>query len=106
MSSGLGKKFQKNVENFLCEKCGFEVFGSGFTNHCPKCLWSKHVDKNPGDRAEDCHGLMMPIGVEGTQVKYFLIYRCEVCGLQNRNGVSLKDDFDEVLRIAKNKRLV
>ena len=24
--------------------------GNGYTNHCPKCLWSKHVDINPGDR--------------------------------------------------------
>ncbi|MBR6751902.1 MAG: RNHCP domain-containing protein, partial [Alphaproteobacteria bacterium] len=44
------KQFVKRVENFTCAHCGAEVFGNGYTNHCPKCLWSRHVDNNPGDR--------------------------------------------------------
>ena len=43
------KKFQRKVEDFICEKCGTKNIGNGFTNHCFKCLWSKHVDINPGD---------------------------------------------------------
>lgn len=97
-------KFIKNKEDFSCEKCGFDVIGNGFTNHCPECLWSKHVDKNPGDRAEGCGGLMKPVGVEGTVAGYSLLYKCEACGFQNKNKVSPKDNFDEVLRIAKAKR--
>jgi len=98
------KRFQKNKEDFTCEKCGFDVVGNGFTNHCPQCLWSKHVDKNPGDREETCGGLMKPAGIEGTQAKYSLLYVCEVCGLKNKNKVSENDNFDEVLKIARTKK--
>ena len=58
------KKFQRTIEDFTCEQCNFAVKGNGYTNHCPKCLWSKHVDVNPGDRAATCGGLMEPIGAE------------------------------------------
>jgi len=58
-----GKLFQKKKEDFICEKCGFVNVGDGYTNHCQKCLWSKHVDINPGDRAEKCQGLMEPINL-------------------------------------------
>ena len=27
-------------------------------------LHSKHVDKNPGDREEECHGDLEPVGLE------------------------------------------
>lgn len=50
------KKFQRTTENFVCEKCGFIVEGNGYTNHCPNCIWSKHVDIHPGDRASLCGG--------------------------------------------------
>ncbi|WP_420871372.1 RNHCP domain-containing protein [Lysinibacillus xylanilyticus] len=42
-----------------------------FRNHCPKCLFSKHVDTVPGDRASTCKGLMRPIGVDYTEKKAF-----------------------------------
>jgi hypothetical protein len=35
-----------------------------YRNHCPACLWSKHVDVQPGDRAATCRGLMRPDRVE------------------------------------------
>jgi Zn finger protein HypA/HybF involved in hydrogenase expression len=98
------KKFQKKKENFTCEKCGTGVIGTGFTNHCPKCLWSKHVDKNPGDREESCGGMMKPTGVEGTQAQYILLFTCEKCGSQKKNKVFPEDNFDEVLKIARTKK--
>ena len=58
------KQFQRKKENFVCEHCGQEVIGNGYTNHCPSCLHSKHVDINPGDRAETCGGLMEPVDLE------------------------------------------
>ena len=59
----MSKKFQRNIENFRCEHCEAFVIGDGYTNHCPQCLWSKHVDINPGDREELCNGMMKPVGV-------------------------------------------
>ena len=58
------KKFQKRVEDFCCENCGTEVTGNGYTNHCPKCLYSKHVDINPGDRLNSCGSMMKPTNIE------------------------------------------
>jgi len=96
----LSKKFQKKKEDFICEKCDFLVVGNGYTNHCPKCLWSKHVDKNPGDRLDDCGGLMKPVGLELRKGgKYYILHRCEKCGFSRPNGVNDDDDFDAVIKI-------
>ena len=54
----MSKLFERNVEDFVCTVCGQQVEGNGYTNHCPKCLSSLHVDINPGDRASSCYGVM------------------------------------------------
>ena len=55
--------FIRKTEDFICENCGAVVVGNGYTNHCPVCLYSKHVDRSPGDRAAGCGGLMEPVAV-------------------------------------------
>src|SRR3954452_24116834 len=64
-----GARFTRTREDFTCGNCGAAVRGNGYTNHCPRCLWSRHVDVDPGDRAADCGALMRPVGVlfEGDQ---------------------------------------
>ena len=57
------RRFARTVEDFVCEKCGTQVEGDGYTNHCPHCLWSRHVDVNPGDRKATCKGMMEPVAV-------------------------------------------
>lgn len=49
------KRFNMINENFICENCNKEVLKSEYTarDHCPYCLYSKHVDINPGDRLKD-----------------------------------------------------
>jgi rubrerythrin len=76
------RNFKKVTENFICEKCGHNVVGDGYTDHCPKCLWGKHMDEEvPGDRASNCRGLMEPIESKVYQViKYKVKYRCVKCG--------------------------
>jgi len=37
-------------------------FGYTARDHCPYCLYSKHLDIFPGDRKNECKGLMKPIG--------------------------------------------
>lgn len=95
------KKFQKNVENFTCEHCGFEVTGSGYTNHCPKCLWSKHVDVNPGDRAAECGGMMEPVASEGSSEDMIIVHECVECGYRKKNKISLEDNIDELAKIVR-----
>lgn len=91
--------FIKNKENFVCEKCGAEIIGDGFTNHCPKCLWSKHVDINPGDRKADCRGMMKPIKFEKEKDEYVFTHRCLICNYEKRNKISAADDFDKAISI-------
>lgn len=95
------KKFQKRKENFICEKCQTEVIGNGFTNHCPKCLYSKHVDINPGDRAEGCLGLMEPIKIEKNKKGFVIIHECQKCKILKPNRVEEQDDFDAVIAVVK-----
>jgi hypothetical protein len=94
-------KFKKTKEDFICEYCGNSVKGNGFTNHCSKCLWSKHVDIFPGDRLEACGGMMEPVSVEKKGNDYMLIQQCVACGKEFRVKVSREDDFDEVIKIVK-----
>ena len=84
-------------EPFTCEQCGFAVpplrHGT-CRSHCPRCLWSKHVDHDPGDRACDCHGLMEPIGLDQDGKKGFvLLHRCTRCGIERRNRAAPDDDL-------------
>lgn len=94
------KKFQRTIEDFTCEKCSEEVKGSGYTNHCPVCLWSKHVDINPGDREAQCGGLMEPISIETEKDEYVITHHCEKCGHTKRNKSVPGDNFAEILRIS------
>ena len=104
--SNMTKHFIKKVEDFICEKCGATVHGTGYTNHCPKCLYSKHVDLDiPGDRLNPCQGLMKPIAVELQKNQYFIKHQCLKCGYQKRNKFQDDDNFDILIDIcAKKKR--
>lgn len=93
------KKFQRRVESFVCDKCDNEVSGDGYTDHCPECLWSKHVDVNPGDRDSECHGLMEPIGAETKKDSYIIYYKCTKCGHTHRVKAATKDSFDKIVEI-------
>ncbi len=97
----MSKKFQRTKENFVCEKCGDFVRGNGYTNHCPNCLWSKHLDINPGDRLEKCEGMMKPIGIELKGGKYIILHRCVKCGFERKNKIVDEDNFDKVIELGK-----
>jgi len=95
----MSRKFQRRTEDFTCEHCGQFVTGNGYTNHCPVCLWSKHVDVNPGDRAADCDGLMEPVGAEQKSGEMILIHKCVDCGHIKRNRAAPEDDFDLLVEL-------
>ena len=75
-------------EGFVCLHCGAEVLpaSGGFQrNHCPECLHSRHVDVVPGDRLEDCGGLMEPFAVEQAgSDRLWIHHRCQRCGVVQR----------------------
>ncbi|MBU6447304.1 RNHCP domain-containing protein [Patescibacteria group bacterium] len=91
--------FKRTIENFICERCGAKVSGNGYTNHCPFCLWSKHVDMEPGDRANLCGGMMRPAARDFKDGEYIIIHRCEKCGQTHRNKLQKEDNFEVYLTI-------
>ncbi len=88
--------FKRTIENFTCKNCKKKVKGNGYTNHCPKCLYSEHVDIYPGDRLEQCGGLMEPVFLELEKKGYKITHRCIKCG-QTRNCKSAPEDSVDAL---------
>ena len=100
------KRFTKNDSGFICAHCGKEVEPLGYTsrNHCPFCLWSLHLDENPGDRASDCGGQMEPVSAEPDPKKGFIItHRCTKCGALRRNkaAAEAKNQPDNISKLIK-----
>ena len=70
---------------------------------CPYCLHSKHVDIDPGDRSENCHGLLKPIGIESTSKKgYVIIFKCTKCGMIRRNKAAEDDNMNKIIELSVN----
>ncbi|MCH7322758.1 RNHCP domain-containing protein [Solibacillus sp. MA9] len=85
----------RKTENtaFQCENCHefVEPLTNGsFRNHCPQCLFSKHLDQKPGDRLSDCKGLMKPIQLDYSGKKgYQIVHECITCGKIQRNKIAV-----------------
>lgn len=94
------KQFQRVIEDFACANCGVEVKGNGYTNHCPQCLYSKHVDVNPGDRAASCGGMMAPVGLEQKAGGWVIKHRCVACGFE-RPCKAAPEDVTALFRLAR-----
>ncbi len=97
------KKFTMKDENFICENCNESVFKLNYTarDHCPHCLYSKHVDIFPGDRDNNCHGLLKPIGIEKFKDSFKIIYRCEKCHQNHKNIIARDDNMDLIIELTK-----
>ena len=93
------KKFQKKIEDFICDVCLRTVRGNGYTNHCPNCLHSKHVDINPGDRKAECFGIMKPYSIEYKSGEFKVIHICEKCGHIKKNKVANEDNMEIIYSI-------
>ncbi len=100
------KTFTKKVEDFNCAHCGTVVHGNGYTNHCPNCLWSKHVDNNPGDRGATCGGMMAPISVTPDGERFVITHKCEICGKEKRQRTSDDDNIDAIIELSSNKSFI
>ena len=89
-------------EKFICENCNKEVSPLGYTSrdHCPYCLYSKHVDINPGDRANPCQGLLKPIGIEKFKNTYKIIYKCDKCNQVHKNIMAKDDNMDVIIELS------
>lgn len=95
----MSKTFIKLKEDFVCAKCNLLVKGSGYTNHCPNCLWSRHVDNNPGDRASECCGMMRPSLESVKGDAYTLKHTCTKCGHSKVNKASKNDNINAIIEL-------
>lgn len=96
----LTAQFTRRKEDFTCDVCATDVQGNGYTNHCPECLSSKHVDINPGDRASSCKGTMLAVSLENKNGQQYIVHQCEKCGFVRRNKVSPNDNFEAILALS------
>ncbi len=100
------KKFTRTIEDFNCAHCGAVVHGNGYTNHCPVCLWSRHVDNNPGDRESMCGGMMRPVSVAPDGARFVITHKCEKCGKTIRQRTSDDDNIDAIIELSRNDSFI
>ena len=92
-------------ESFTCLNCGKIVNKLQYSarDHCPYCLYSKHVDINPGDRANNCQGILKPIEIEKFKNTFKIVYRCEKCNELHKNIIANDDNFDIIVNLSVKK---
>ena len=98
----MGEKFTVKNNAFGCEICGKanEPAPKTCRNHCRFCLYSKHVDVFPGDRANRCQGVFVPIGVEFSRGEISdITFLCQKCGQKSRNKIADDDDREALFRL-------
>jgi hypothetical protein len=92
-------------EAFVCQNCQHPnpPLPGSCRNHCQKCLYSLHLDlKVPGDRHNDCFGLMKPIALDYNGKKgYIIIHQCQRCGVRKRNKTAPDDEQKEIIKVER-----
>ena len=96
----------KTKRNFTCKHCGERVPeaapGTRNRNHCPHCLYSRHVDITRGDRKSQCGGMMKPIGiVERKDGEQLIVHQCQGCGCISKNRIAGDDNETLIANLAK-----
>ena len=99
------RRFDERATSFRCVHCRLDVPsdapGTAHRNHCPYCLWSRHVDDDPGDRSSDCLASMEPIAITVRgDGEWVLIHRCNGCGVLHSNRIAGDDNPLLLVRIA------
>lgn len=95
--------FKMLNESFLCENCWKQIekdLNWSVRNHCPFCLFSKHLDDNfPWDRLSQCWWLMEPIDIDYKKNKWNMVkHRCLKCSKTILNKVSDDDNFIDFIK--------
>jgi hypothetical protein len=103
-------------QGFTCRHCSLYVScdpalaGVQNRNHCPYCLWSRHLDwRVAGDRLAGCRAAMQPIGltIKRSRNKYagardgelMLIHRCTICAKVAINRIAADDYAAAIVQI-------
>ncbi len=87
-------------ESFQCENC-WQIIKKhpewSARNHCPFCLFSKHLDKDfPWDRFSECKGIMTPVWIDYKKNKWWMIkHKCSRCWKEIWNKIAPDDNYIE-----------
>src|SRR5512142_1353625 len=108
-------RFDTMNSDFRCKHCLAYVStdpilsGVNNRNHCPYCLYSRHMDLyEAGDRLSACKADMKPVGLalKRTIKKYgsrqgelMMIHQCVACGSVSINRIAADDDNETILAI-------
>ena len=101
--------------DFRCAHCGYVVSsthwlsGVNNRNHCPYCLWSRHLDMYAaGDRLSACKAPMRPLALttKRSRNKYscahgelMLVHQCMECSGISINRIAADDDAETLLEV-------
>ena len=101
--------------DFRCSNCGNYILvlpsisAVNNRNHCPYCLWSRHLDLvTAGDRLSACKAPMQPLGLTmkpgrnryaQTGGELMLVHACVGCSRLSINRIAADDDADRLLEI-------
>jgi hypothetical protein len=113
--SGWDRRHQQEAEGFQCTHCRAYVSANHWLagvhnrNHCPYCLWSRHMDLvTPGDRLAACREPMKPVGLalKRSDKKYgpgwgelMLVHECLECSKISLNRIAADDVAEQLLEI-------
>ena len=115
--TGRAAERERLFGDFECGHCRLHVSaelrrsGVQNRNHCPYCLWSKHVDlRAAGDRLCACKGPMRPVGLalKRTKKKYapdtargelMLVHQCAACAAFSLNRVAADDSPQRLMEV-------
>lgn len=109
-------RHQPSEQEFKCIQCQQYVScaplmaGVQNRNHCPACLWSRHLDwREAGDRLSGCRAAMQPIALttKRSRNKYarerdgelMLVHRCTGCAGIVINRIAADDNSAAILEI-------
>ena len=112
----LGNSTRQSEQLFRCLHCGLDITcnsiisGVQNRNHCPCCLWSRHVDlRVAGDRLSPCRSAMRPVGLttKQSQNKYardrdgelMIIHQCTRCEKLSINRIAADDSTNDLLEL-------
>ncbi|GCF11407.1 RNHCP domain-containing protein [Dictyobacter arantiisoli] len=95
---------RSTADVFKCNNCrrfiGPLPYGGHHRNHCPFCLFSRHVDERKGDRLNECGSRMEPSGYfQRPNGEYVLVHRCLGCAFERFNRIAGDDNFDLLLTL-------
>ncbi len=102
--------------SFRCVHCGAQVAASPHyagvlnRNHCPYCLWSRHLDLfTAGDRLCACKAPMRPVGLTLKQSpkryarpdsgELMLIHACVECSRVSINRIAADDLAEQIYAV-------